>query len=58
MPIQHLTHLGIRVADLEAICARIEAAGGGVLKETRLELMEAPGDPNAVPGGPGHRLAS
>jgi glyoxylase I family protein len=64
-----LTHLSFRVADLDAACARIEAAGGGVLRETRLavpggatraimafdpdgvrlELIEAPGDPNAVP---------
>ncbi|MGH7338517.1 MAG: VOC family protein [Myxococcota bacterium] len=72
-----LTHLSFRVADLDAVCARIEAAGGGVLRETRLavpgsptraimafdpdgvriELIEAPGDPNAVPGGRGDRLA-
>lgn len=65
-----LTHLSFRVSDLDAVCARIEAAGGGVLRETRLalpgaatraimafdpdglrlELIEAPGDPNAVPG--------
>ena len=65
-----LTHLSFRVADLDAVCARIEAAGGVVLRETgievpgsatraimasdpdgvRIELIEAPGDPNAVPG--------
>lgn len=65
-----LTHLSFRVSDLDAVCARIEAAGGSVLRETRLavpdaatcaimafdpdgvriELIEAPGDPNAVPG--------
>jgi catechol 2,3-dioxygenase-like lactoylglutathione lyase family enzyme len=29
-----LTHLSLRVPDLEAICRRIEAAGGRVLRET------------------------
>jgi glyoxylase I family protein len=67
-----LTHLSFRVADLDAVCARIEAAGGGLMPETRIELpqgptrvimvfdpdgtrielIQAPGDPNAVPGGP------
>jgi len=71
-----LTHLSFRVEDLDGICARIEAAGGGVLPETRiggagvptravmahdpdglrLELIESPGDPNAVPGGRGFRV--
>jgi catechol 2,3-dioxygenase-like lactoylglutathione lyase family enzyme len=64
------THLSLRVADLAAACAAIEAAGGRVLGETRieiaaartravfalcpdgtrLELVEAPGDPAALPG--------
>jgi len=72
-----LTHLSFRVADLDAICAQIEAAGGGLLRETllaapdsptrvimafdpdgvRLELIQGPGDPNAVPGSPGYALA-
>jgi catechol 2,3-dioxygenase-like lactoylglutathione lyase family enzyme len=64
-----LTHLSFRVDDLDAACARIQAAGGGLLSRsrldlpgptrvimafdpdgTRLELIEGPGDPNAVPG--------
>jgi catechol 2,3-dioxygenase-like lactoylglutathione lyase family enzyme len=69
-----LTHLSFRVANLEAICAQIEAAGGGLLPATRigkpgaatqvimahdpdglrLELIQGPGDPNAVPGSPGY----
>jgi catechol 2,3-dioxygenase-like lactoylglutathione lyase family enzyme len=69
-----LTHLSFRVADLEAVCAKLEAAGGGLLPETRigaagaatraimahdpdglrLELVQGPGDPNAVPGSPGY----
>ena len=63
-----LTHLSLRVSDLDATCARIEAAGGGVLTESRLdmpgpshivmvhdpdgqrlELIQAPGDPGALP---------
>jgi glyoxylase I family protein len=64
-----LTHLSLRVADLDATCAAVEAAGGRILRETRhgypdrgsrfvmttdpdgtrLELIEAPGDPKAVP---------
>jgi glyoxylase I family protein len=67
-----LTHLSLRVDDLEAVCAQLEAAGGGLLPATRiggpdapthvimahdpdgvrLELIQGPGDPNAVPGGP------
>lgn len=67
-----LTHLSLRVDDLAAVCAQLEAAGGGLLPETRiggpdtpthaimahdpdgirLELIQGPGDPNAVPGGP------
>src|SRR5687768_5082502 len=73
-----LTHLSFRVADLDAACAEIEAAGGGVLRETllappgsptraimaydpdglRFELIQSPGDPNAVPGGAGFHLPS
>jgi len=69
-----LTHLSFRVEDLDAVCARVEAAGGGLLPETRvggpeapvraimahdpdgmrLELIEGPGDPDAVPGSPGY----
>ena len=71
-----LTHLSFRVDDLEAVCAEVEAAGGGLLPETRiggrdapvraimahdpdgmrLELIQGPGDPNAVPGGPGYMV--
>jgi catechol 2,3-dioxygenase-like lactoylglutathione lyase family enzyme len=67
------THLSLRVADLAAACAAVEAAGGRVLAATRidlpaartravfalcpdgtrLELVEAPGDPAALPGTPG-----
>lgn len=69
-----LTHLSLRVADLDAVCARLEAAGGGLLPDTRigrrdsrvrvimahdpdglrLELIQGPGDPDAIPGGPGY----
>ena len=64
-----LTHLAFRVSDLDAVCARIEAAGGGLLRPTRMdlpgptrvimamdpdgtrvELLEAPGSPDAVHG--------
>ena len=71
-----LTHLSFRVHDLDAVCAQIEAAGGGVLRETliappgsptrvimacdpdgvRFELIQGPGDPNAVPGAAGFQL--
>jgi len=64
------THLSLRVDDLDAVCGRLEAAGGGLLPGsrtgrpdagtsavmahdpdgTRLELVQGPGDPNAVPG--------
>jgi catechol 2,3-dioxygenase-like lactoylglutathione lyase family enzyme len=63
-----ITHLSFRVPDLDAACAQLEVAGGGVLHATRLELpgptrvimafdpdgvrielIQAPGDPNAVP---------
>jgi len=72
-----ITHLSFRVADLDAVCAQLEAAGGGLLPETRIgvpgspthvimahdpdgvrfELIQGPGDPNAVPGSPGYQLA-
>jgi len=72
-----LTHLSFRVADLDAVCARLEAAGGGVLRETRvggpgsptravmahdpdgmrLELVQSPGDPNAIPGSAAYPVA-
>jgi len=72
-----LTHLSFRVADFDAVCARIEAGGGGILREThigqqdsptraimafdpdgvRLEIIEGPGDPNAVPGSSGYTIA-
>ena len=32
-----LTHLAFRVADLDAVCAKIEAAGGSLIPETRME---------------------
>jgi glyoxylase I family protein len=64
-----LTHLSLRVGDLDATSARIEAAGGAILPATRgahperstrfvmaidpdgtrLELIEAPGDPSRIP---------
>jgi catechol 2,3-dioxygenase-like lactoylglutathione lyase family enzyme len=63
-----LTHLSFRVDELDAACAAVEAAGGALLRATRLELpgptrvimatdpdgvrlelIERPGDPNAVP---------
>jgi catechol 2,3-dioxygenase-like lactoylglutathione lyase family enzyme len=62
------THFSLRVADLDAICAAIERAGGRILQHTRrdmgparvvmavdpdgirLELIERPGDPAALPG--------
>lgn len=67
-----LTHLSLRVADLDATIARISEAGGAVLPEsrgahpergtrfvmaidpdgTRLELIEAPGDPSRIPQFP------
>jgi glyoxylase I family protein len=67
-----LTHLSLRVDDLEAVSAQLEQAGGALLAETRvggpgapthaimahdpdgvrLELIQGPGDPNAVPGSP------
>lgn len=69
-----LTHLSLRVDDLDAVCAQLAEAGGGLLPDTRigrpdarvrvimahdpdglrLELIEGPGDANAVPGNPGY----
>jgi lactoylglutathione lyase len=65
-----LTHLSVRVDDLDAALARLAGCGGRVLAETRVaipaaktraafvlapdgtrvELVEAPGDPGALPG--------
>ena len=65
-----LTHLSLRVSDVDALLARIVAAGGRVLDATRInlppastvalfvtdpdgtriELVQAPGDPAKVPG--------
>jgi catechol 2,3-dioxygenase-like lactoylglutathione lyase family enzyme len=65
-----LTHLSIRVDDLDAALARLAACGGRVLAGTRIdlpaartraafvtdpdgtrvELVQAPGDPVALPG--------
>jgi catechol 2,3-dioxygenase-like lactoylglutathione lyase family enzyme len=65
-----LTHLSLRVDDLDATLARLEGCGGRVLAETRvaipvaktraafvldpdgtrIELVEAPGDPGLLPG--------
>jgi catechol 2,3-dioxygenase-like lactoylglutathione lyase family enzyme len=33
-----LTHLAFRVDDLDAVCAQVEAAGGRLLSNTRLDL--------------------
>jgi len=71
-----ITHLSFRVADLDAACAQLQAAGGSLLAETRLELpgptrvimaldpdgvrlelIQSPGDPNALPLGAGRRVA-
>ena len=32
-----LTHLAFRVSDFDAVCAKIEAAGGRLIRETRME---------------------
>jgi len=65
-----LSHLSLRVEDLDATLAAVEAAGGRVLAATRtdnpafrtsavfvtdpdgtrIELLQAPGDPSALPG--------
>jgi len=67
-----LTHLSFRIDDFDTVCANVEAAGGGLIGDTRigepgavvraimahdpdgmrLELIEGPGDANAVPGSP------
>lgn len=67
-----LTHLSIRVTDLDAMLVAIEQAGGTTLTGTRIdnpawhskavfvldpdglriELLQAPGDPDALPGKP------
>jgi len=69
-----LTHLSLRVDDLDAVCSELEAAGGGLLPETRigrpdsrtrvimahdpdglrLELIQGPGELDAIPGSPGY----
>jgi catechol 2,3-dioxygenase-like lactoylglutathione lyase family enzyme len=36
-----LTHLSLRVDDLDAACANLEATGGMVLKDTRIEMPAA-----------------
>jgi len=65
-----LTHLSLRVADLDAVVAAVASLGGASLDATRIdndawrskavfvtdpdglriELLQAPGDPNALPG--------
>jgi len=65
-----LTHLSLRVSDVDALLPRIVAAGGRVLERTRIdlppvstvaifvldpdgtriELVQAPGDPAKLPG--------
>jgi glyoxylase I family protein len=65
-----LTHLSLRVTDLDAMLVAIEQAGGTALAATRIEnptwhsraifvmdpdgmrieLLQAPGDPDALPG--------
>jgi catechol 2,3-dioxygenase-like lactoylglutathione lyase family enzyme len=63
-----LTHLSLRVSDVDALLPQVEAAGGRVLASsridagpvvalfvldpdgTRLELVQAPGDPEKLPG--------
>ena len=65
-----LTHLSLRVDDLDATVANLARVGGRVLNETRIdnpefrasavfvidpdgiriELVEQPGDPTALPG--------
>jgi len=66
-----LTHLSLRVDDIDAAVAAVEHAGGAVLADTRIdnpawrshavfvtdpdglriELLQSPGDPDALPGG-------
>ena len=65
-----LTHLSLRVADLDAVVAAVKALGGACLDATRIdndawrtkavfvtdpdglriELLQAPGNPDALPG--------
>jgi len=65
-----LTHLSLRVADLDAVARALALAGGHILERsrigipaaktravfatdpdgTRIELVEAPGDPDGLPG--------
>ena len=65
-----LTHLSLRVDDLDAVASALVEAGGRILEcsriglpavkmgalfatdpdGTRIELVEAPGDPHALPG--------
>ena len=65
-----LSHLSLRVDDLDAAIARVAALGGRCLVDSRIEhpewgsyavfvtdpdglrieLLQAPGDPNALPG--------
>jgi catechol 2,3-dioxygenase-like lactoylglutathione lyase family enzyme len=65
-----LTHLSLRVADLDAAVAAVKSLGGACIDATRIEndayqskvvfvtdpdglrieLLQAPGDPNALPG--------
>jgi catechol 2,3-dioxygenase-like lactoylglutathione lyase family enzyme len=65
-----LTHLSVRVDDLDTVASALDQAGGRVLEHsrieiraastravfvtdpdgTRIELVEAPGDPSALPG--------
>lgn len=66
-----LTHLSLRVTDLDTLVAAVESRGGACLADTRIdnnawrskavfvtdpdglriELLQTPGDPNALPGG-------
>jgi len=70
MNLAGLTHLSFRVADIDAVLAAAEEAGGRCLTGTRIdhpawhsaavfvtdpdglriELLQAPGDPDALPG--------
>ena len=65
-----LTHISLRVADLDAVVAAVASLGGACLDATRIdndawrskavfvtdpdglriELLQAPGDPDALPG--------
>jgi len=68
-----LSHLSLRVGDLDAVIAAIERAGGSTLTDScienprwgsravfvtdpdglRIELLQTPGDPDALPGSRG-----